>query len=222
MLEKISWDNRNLLLLNITKELIKNSKNLEILNERKSESAKEEVKQLITIHKKEKKYSQELKKEKQEIFVPIKNSIQNTGMQLKVPGNKLISQPQRMEFLRIPEQRLPPNLQYLKPTPTNLKIDLGKLNPLINDWNIRTIECSGENQRLVITNKMNRRQITNITLTREEIFEIINRFSEATKIPIQEGVFRVAAGNLMLSAIISELVGYKFIIEKMVNPYNIQ
>ena len=56
---------------------------------------------------------------------------------------------------------------------------------------------------------------TNIILSKEDISDVIKKFSETTKIPLQEGIFRVAIGKLILSAIISEVIGSKFIIKKM-------
>ena len=52
-------------------------------------------------------------------------------------------------------------------------------------------------------------------VTKEEIDEVIQKFSEASRIPIQEGIFRVAVGKLLLSAIISGVIGSKFIIKKL-------
>ena len=46
-------------------------------------------------------------------------------------------------MLRIPEIRLPPRLQYLRPRPTELEIDLAKLNPLVKDQAVKIIECNG-------------------------------------------------------------------------------
>ena len=53
-------------------------------------------------------------------------------------------------------------------------------------------------------------------LSKEEINEIIIKFSQASKIPTHEGVFRVAVGKFIFSAIISDVISSKFIIQKMV------
>jgi hypothetical protein len=57
---------------------------------------------------------------------------------------------------------------------------------------------------------------TGIVLSKEEIDETVQRFSRETRIPIQEGIFKVVVGNLIFLAIISEIVGSKFIIKKMI------
>ena len=58
-----------------------------------------------------------------------------------------------------------------------------------------------------------------IKKSKEEIEEIIKKFSETAKIPVHEGVFKVVVGKLIFSAVISNIIGSKFIIRKMVyNP----
>lgn len=118
----------------------------------------------------------------------------------------------------IPKSRLPPRFQYLKPTSTNLEIDLGKLNPLIKDPLVKDIECPGANQNIIVSGMMGRKK-TDIVLSREEIEQIIKKFSETTKIPVHEGIFKVVFGKLIFSAIISNIISSKFIIKKIVyNP----
>jgi hypothetical protein len=114
----------------------------------------------------------------------------------------------------IPETRFPSHIQYIKPVPINKEIDLGKLNPLVNDKFVKIIECYGPNENLFVKGSMGVKK-TGITLTDEEIKNIINKFSEETRIPANEGIFKVASGRLMFSAIISETIGSKFIISKM-------
>ena len=117
--------------------------------------------------------------------------------------------------LSIPRSPLPQRFQYLKPTPTNTEIELGKLNPLIKDPLVRTIECNGPNQDIFVIGSMGRKK-TNIALDNDEISGIIQKFSKETKIPATEGVFRVVAGKLIFSAVISGIVGSRFVIKKMV------
>lgn len=116
--------------------------------------------------------------------------------------------------LSIPRSPLPPRFQYLKPTPTNTEIELGKLNPLIKDPLVKTIECNGPNQSIFVTGSMGRKK-TSITLDKEEIDGVVKKFSQETKIPAAEGVFKVVAGRLMFYAVISGVVGSKFVIKKM-------
>jgi hypothetical protein len=121
--------------------------------------------------------------------------------------------PSAQRILKIPESKLPLQLQYLKPIPSEKEINLGKLNKLIKDPLIKTIECNGPDEKIIITTPA--RKLTEITLSKEEIIEIIEKFSQATKIPIEEGIIKIAFGKLVISAIISEVVGSKFIIKKL-------
>ncbi|MBU2562473.1 MAG: hypothetical protein KKF68_02310 [Nanoarchaeota archaeon] len=114
----------------------------------------------------------------------------------------------------IVEPMFPPRLQYLKPVPTNVQIDLDKLNPLVKDPMINIIECEGAKKNIIVSGRAGKK-FTKIFLTEEEVNKVIKNFSEVSKIPTSEGVFRVAVGKLVLSAIISEVVGSKFIIKKM-------
>jgi len=212
--KSLNISQKKLILLQFTRELIKHSAEGEVF----------ELKKILKDESKE----QKLPKEENLIEGMEKSRISSEegsmqGIMPKVRERmKLAPRPlikgRPPSPLIIPRSRLPPRFQYLKPTPTNLEIDLGKLNPLIKDPLVRDIECSGANQNIVVTGMMGRKK-TEITLTREEIEKIVKKFSEAAKIPVQEGVFRIVAGKLIFSAVISSLIGSKFVIKKMIyNP----
>jgi hypothetical protein len=120
----------------------------------------------------------------------------------------------KKQKLNIPEPKLPERLQYLKPVPTDFFIDLGKINPLIKDPAVKQIECNGPDEKIIVKGLMGEKPV-NILLRKDEIDEILNNFSDAAKIPLHEGIFRVAVGKLVLSAVISEILPSKFLIEKM-------
>lgn len=122
--------------------------------------------------------------------------------------------PFRKLELWVPEQRLPEHIQYLKPTPIDKVIDLEKLNPLIKDPFVKTIECNGPGQNIVVKGSMGIKK-TPIILSKEDIDSTIQRFSKETKIPVQEGVFKVVSGRLIFMAIISEVADTKFTINKI-------
>ena len=198
MLTKISNEFKVSFPLQFTRELIRNSATNEFL-------------ELETILKKEKKDThQEISKKikerekpvlaKKEIAKPLSTTIKTKKLQVPV--------------LRIPEPRLPQSFQYLKPTPTRLEIDLGKLNPLIKDPLVNSIECSGTDEPVTVRGKMGIKK-TNIILNKEELDQTIKKFSETAKIPMHEGVLKIATGRLILSAVISDIIGSKFIIKKM-------
>lgn len=119
--------------------------------------------------------------------------------------------------LRIPEFPLPPTVQDVRPYPTNVQIDLGKLNPFIQDPAVRVIECEGPDINIVVSGNMGTRA-GNLVLTKEDIEDILSRFSQASRIPLTEGIVKIVLGQLVLSAIVSEIIGSKFIIRKMAPP----
>lgn len=126
-----------------------------------------------------------------------------------------LSKSQTKPILRVPETRLPPQFAYLRPTATTqVELDLEKLNPLLADSGVNVIESNGPDQQVIVRGRMGTKP-TDIILTREEIDKIIRTFSEKSKIPIGEGATKIVLGRFMLSAIISEEAGSRFIIKKM-------
>ncbi|MBT4376514.1 hypothetical protein HOD29_04020 [archaeon] len=201
MFEDLSLKQKSLILTRITFELIKNSYD------------KFEVDQLHKIVlEKEKQREQIIKKEVAK--KPLKSVIHEMRT---FPFRKPMVVPRSPEkkILRIPEPRLPARLQYLRPVRTTQEIDLGeKLNPFIRDMNVKSIECEGENQKLIVVGTMGRKP-TGTSLSSEEIKKIFDIFSKATKIPIPEGITKMVFGKLILTAITSESMGDKFIIRKI-------
>ncbi|RLG11014.1 hypothetical protein DRN73_06450 [Candidatus Pacearchaeota archaeon] len=193
LLQETSEKFKELFLLAFTKELILHSgdsKLLELKNkvEEKKQNKKQEVKELV-----------------KEELIPKKIMFKPLPKPFKPLPKRLI----------IPPPRFPLRLQYIKPTPTPtpLKLDLGKLNPLIQDPLVQTIECQGPDKKIIVRTPRERK--TEISLTKQEIDDIIDKFSKQAKIPVEEGIFRVVVGNLNLSAIISNIIGTKFIIKKL-------
>lgn len=186
-------------LLEFTKELIRHY-------------APSEVLELESVLKEQKK--DEKKKIKTEISR--KKTIQDMSKpELRaLPKKILYKRPPLPKVLNIPKPKLPPYLQYLKPTPSNTQVDLGRLNIFVRDPFVESMECNGPGENVIVNGKMGAKE-TNITLNKEDIDRVIKKFSEASMIPIHEGIYRVAVGRLILTAIISEVVNTKFIIKKM-------
>lgn len=90
----------------------------------------------------------------------------------------------------------------------------GKLRGLINDSSVASIECLGPNTELNIF-RAGQKMRTKIILSKEDIERILEEISDKAMIPLTEGVFRVIVNNLMINAVISEVVGTKFMIKKM-------
>ncbi len=207
MEETFSDDFKKYFLIKFTKELINHSSKAEIINLQKIIELKEK-----RIEKKE---------TEKEVLVPATKIIlpkkeEKPKIQFTKPVVKNVP-----STLFIPEPKLPSNLEYLKPVPTtNVEIDLSKLNPLIKDPAVRIVEVNPD-EKVIVTGAMGTKS-TNITLNKEDIDRVINAFSVSSRIPISEGIYKVAVGNLILSAIISDVVGSKFIIRKMITPTAVQ
>lgn len=205
-LENQSEEFKHIFILTFTKELIINSiadefKRLKVQEKIEKEILKEKTKKIIKEYEKPLSLSPEKQLKAMTQFKPLpKPFIIN-----KAAPRRLI----------IPQARFPQRLQYIKPTVSTMpfQIDLGKLDPFIKDPGVQIIECNGPDEKIIV--KTPAEKPTNVTLTKEEIDEVIQKFSEVSKIPIQEGIFRVAVGNLLLSAIISGVIGSKFIIKKL-------
>ncbi|HTY44051.1 MAG TPA: hypothetical protein VMC80_02315 [Patescibacteria group bacterium] len=206
----LEQDLKKLFLIEFTKELIKNS------YKQKSSKLFEEIKipeekRVIEVNE----IPGKIKTENIPEAKPLIKELQITEPPVeKIPP--VISIPRRVipNVLRIPEPRLPETFSYLKPLPTAVSIDLGKLNPLIKDSNVRLIECDAPDENIIVEGNMGRKP-TGIILNQEEVTDIINRFSEKAKIPINTGIYRVVIGRLLFLAIISEVLNSKFVIRKI-------
>ncbi|MFH1787569.1 MAG: hypothetical protein ABH811_02155 [archaeon] len=220
-------------LLQFTNELIKHSrgeifelesilkKNEERIKEEAKDRTKEEVKEKI--REKEKEEKEIIEKTKPLIDIKIKQFDEKDKLvpSFSFENKNDFSKPFRpfvrkapLKSLRIPEPKFPPRLQYLKPIPVKVDLDLGKLNVLVKDPMVRIIECNGPDENIIVESNLGIKK-TSIILNEEEIDEIINKFSEAAKIPVSEGVFRVVFGEFVFLAVISGVVSSKFVIRKM-------
>jgi len=97
------------------------------------------------------------------------------------------------------------------------KIELGKINVLITDPRVQGLECIGPNKKILVK-KDGTTLVTKISLTKEEIKKLISSFSEKARVPLIGGTFKAALGNLIITAITSDFVGDRFIIQKR-NPF---
>ncbi|GIU68267.1 MAG: hypothetical protein KatS3mg001_117 [Candidatus Pacearchaeota archaeon] len=197
-------------LLSLVKELIKNTKSY------KRTFIEIEVKKFLSQYEEyeKEKTKEEAKKKDEGISSLVREKMQEEKE--RVIELKKEEKPLRLLFeksvpkIKIPELILPETFQYLKPIPLNLpyEINLKKLDPLIKDPFVKTIECPGPNSEIVVEGKFGRKR-TQIKLTKEEIDEILQIFSSLTKIPLIEGLYKVVFGNLELSALISEKTRFR-------------
>jgi len=228
MLQQFSKNFRQFFLLEFTKELIRNT------NAYKELRIKKEVKEVIQKRPENRKIPQKILLKKRILQGAVRKKMRRESKMMK-KSSRILSKLKEGDVLpefekyslerpfspKIPfplyihEPELPETVRYLKPIITSRNIDLVKLNSLLKDPLVRTIECHGPNKKIIVTGGMGRKN-TNITLTKEEIKGIIKKFSDTAKIPVSEGVFRVVLGNLFFSAIVSEVTDSKFLIRKLV------
>ena len=147
----------------------------------------------------------------QEIPIEIKPKQLYTERFIKKPLQ--ISQPS----FQMPAQQLSVVAPMPQPLPTGFT--LSKLDPFILDNKVTSIECHGPG-RLVLVKSLGKVSSTQIILSEEEIKKTIETFSSIAKIPLLGGVFKAAVGNLVITAVISDFVGSRFIINKY-TPYSI-
>tara|TARA_Y100000310_G_scaffold342615_2_gene446593 strand:- start:700 stop:1365 length:666 start_codon:yes stop_codon:yes gene_type:complete len=120
-----------------------------------------------------------------------------------------------------PEIKTKPQSLQIHPEPSSTTINLGKLNIFTKDPRVTIIECPGPGKN-ILAKTAGQVTVTKLSLTKDEIQQIINIFSEKSKIPVISGLFKAAVGNLILTAVISDLVGTRFIITKMSSRLRIE
>lgn len=201
MLNKTSKTFRTSFLLSFTRELIRNSENAEAiaLKKRLREKIKENV-------------------EKKENEERLKKIVEKKAIteELKEISEKRIPESIRTQIkTRIPQPSVPSTIRNILPSVEEQQLDLGKLNPLIKDPTVISVECDGPDKNIIIRRIRGEKRITNIVLNEQEIKEIISIFSGAAKIPSHEGIFKAAVGKLIISAVISDVIGGRFLITKL-------
>ncbi|MBU0958552.1 MAG: hypothetical protein KKB31_01275 [Nanoarchaeota archaeon] len=217
-LENTSQNFRKVFLLAFTKELIRHSRVEEFF----------ELKNVLEKKQPEKPKTKEVTAENFLSIMHAEEPKRKTIRQLQPPQRYTlppmqaptprlqIQQPRPIiiRSLPIPDHPLPQPVRHIQPAPSSVELDLGKLNTLLSNPSIMSIETNGPDEA-VIAKGASGAITTNITLSKEEIDQTLQAFSEASRIPLHEGVAKIAVGKLILSAIISEVIGSKFIIKKI-------
>ncbi len=88
-----------------------------------------------------------------------------------------------------------------------------KLMQFLKDPSVIGLECPGPDKNIVI-NRQGRIQPVQLTLKENEIKSILEEISSETKIPIINGLFKAAYKSFIITAVISDFVGTRFMIEK--------
>lgn len=235
LLEETKKDFRTEFLLKFTEEMIKNMPSY------RESLLKTEVKEFIKKEEKEKGQKEEEREHRRDIqkreigdvihrrlaeedrkisemekfgLAPELKKVSESALKIKTPAQIKKIKP----ILKIQELPLPETVSHLKPVPTGETIDIGNLNAFVRDPLVKIIECDGPGENIVVGGVMGRKP-TAIKLSQEEIEEILGKFSAASRIPVHEGLFKAAIGNLVISAVVSDIAGIKFVIRKIVQRF---
>jgi len=140
---------------------------------------------------------------------------------IPIPAIKEISQ----QEVIIPEIIMPltiakPNTQEISeetevPSPEIKKPEGAeeKLDSLIEDPSIQSIECPGPDKNLLIKKEGKIEPIA-LLLSADEIKSFLKKTSEKTNTSLEEGLFRAKLDSITITAVVSEFVGSKFVIQK--------
>ena len=150
------------------------------------------------------------------VEIPKLHKHQHKERSTLITPNQMTSVPQKPFEINVPEGII----QDTEIAPINgevtLSHDYGKITPLLNDPSVSSIECQGQEKPIMVI-RAGQRQITKIILSAEEIKGILQKVSDNIHIPLLEGVFRAAIDNFLINAVISEMIGSRFIIKKQMS-----
>ncbi len=91
---------------------------------------------------------------------------------------------------------------------------LANLKELITDHAVTYINCPGPLKPLSIK-RMGIPETIRIMLDEQKIQQVIQEFSDASRIPYIDGIFKAIVEDLMITAVINEAVGSRFTITRM-------
>jgi hypothetical protein len=94
-----------------------------------------------------------------------------------------------------------------------------RIELFLRDPSILSIECPGTGKNILVR-RFKEINMTRLSLSQTEIMEVIEEFSKQARIPLTGGILKAAVGNSVISAVVSEFVGPRFIINK-ITPYSL-
>jgi len=93
------------------------------------------------------------------------------------------------------------------------QISWEQAQPLVDDYREKIANDLGNNNYKCTVEKGV--VIIRSAVTKKEIKAVINEFSSKSRIPIISGLFKAAVGGMVITSVISDLVGSRFIITKV-------
>lgn len=91
-----------------------------------------------------------------------------------------------------------------------------KFQNMLQNKGIVSIECPGPEKFVSVRRADGKQIVTKIILTKEDIENVLNYFSDQSMIPRIGGVFKAIIGNLIITAIDSDIAGPRFIVSKVI------
>ena len=91
---------------------------------------------------------------------------------------------------------------------------LGSLIYLLSDPNVTSLECPGPGKPIVL-NKSGNMENSSMTFSQEDIKAVMEDISRKTGQKFDSGFAKAAIGNFVVSAVISEFVGTRFVMQKL-------
>lgn len=171
------------------------------------------IKHLVTIEVKSPFLDEKLKNEMQKVqtFLPTQK--------LRSPfPHQIISKTTQIKTTTTTTNEIKPlenKVQIQKPSKPQQKTISGlpHINPLLADPAVQSLECTAPGKPLLV-NKGGLIQATNFSLNQDEINTFMREISERTRIPLTQGLFKAFIGNLVITAVISDIIGTRFVIQK--------
>ena len=134
-----------------------------------------------------------------------------------------IAQPVQIKNKTFPSSQTHPQISFITAPSTPQKSDSQPksllvpatnttlLKALLEDSSINAVECQGPAKQLVLR-KQGATILSQVTLSESDIQKQIEQWSNTTNTPISNGVLRANNENLTITAVISELIGSRFIV----------
>jgi len=108
--------------------------------------------------------------------------------------------------------------EVIQKTPEKINLPImDRISPILADPSVQSINCPGPDKNITIM-RNGTIQTVAMSFTAEDITNFLKDVAEKTKIPLLPGLFKVVFQNLIITAVISEFVGTKFMIEKRMTP----
>lgn len=142
---------------------------------------------------------------------------------METPQEPSLSGYPKIRELETQNIQIPQHIQQIQRMPIPNQIIISgttqeKISKILSDPAVIGLECPGPDKNLIV-NRSGRPQPMALTFTKEEIDDLLKEYSRQTRIPLViPGVFKAVLGSNMLTAVTSEFVGTKFMIQKRTNP----